>query len=159
RACKRCEPDKSIDSTTEIIERACRLIEESDGAATLKQLSQTLGLSMFHLQRQFKKHTGVTPKQYASSKRLELWGGKGVLIHYGVEKCSLGLILLATTKKGICCIELGDSKKSLKEALHKRFPSAEICEGDKELRKQFADVLNQIESPHKNHKLLPLDIQ
>src|SRR5947207_4426927 len=50
---------------------ACRLIEEHlEEPLTLTDLGIQLGLSPAHLQRVFKKVTGITPRQYADACRL-----------------------------------------------------------------------------------------
>ena len=47
------------------------LDEHPDGLPSLAQLSQAVGVSASHLQRIFKKETGLTPRQYAHAGRLE----------------------------------------------------------------------------------------
>ncbi|MGU3574409.1 bifunctional DNA-binding transcriptional regulator/O6-methylguanine-DNA methyltransferase Ada [Brucellaceae bacterium C25G] len=73
RPCKRCKPDQPDHSDTikNIIERACRLIEQVDRIPTLQELANVSGLSQFYFQRQFKAITGLTPKKYAQSFRTE----------------------------------------------------------------------------------------
>jgi AraC family transcriptional regulator of adaptative response/methylated-DNA-[protein]-cysteine methyltransferase len=74
RACRRCQPQNiSVrDPQTEMVIRACRLIEESsDGPVSLAKLGTEIGVSPHHLQRTFKSITGVTPRQYAAAHRLE----------------------------------------------------------------------------------------
>jgi AraC family transcriptional regulator of adaptative response/methylated-DNA-[protein]-cysteine methyltransferase len=75
RACLRCRPLAltGTDPNSERIAALCRFIEQrvtGDQAPTLAELSQEAGLSPFHLQRSFKAVTGVTPRQYADSCRL-----------------------------------------------------------------------------------------
>src|SRR5205085_62099 len=78
RACKRCHPNQPgrADSQVAAVERVCRYIRENilgaDGAATLSldELGAHAGMSPFHLQRIFKKATGLTPKQYIAGCRL-----------------------------------------------------------------------------------------
>lgn len=67
RACQRC--CAGIVARSEWVARACRLIEASEQPLSLAQLGQHLGMSPFHLQRQFKAETGLTPKAYASAFR------------------------------------------------------------------------------------------
>jgi AraC family transcriptional regulator of adaptative response/methylated-DNA-[protein]-cysteine methyltransferase len=71
RACLRCHPkDAAIDPQIELVQRACRFIEQhGDETITLEALGEHVGLSPFHLQRTFKKHMGITPRQYALSQR------------------------------------------------------------------------------------------
>ncbi|HKS13963.1 MAG TPA: bifunctional DNA-binding transcriptional regulator/O6-methylguanine-DNA methyltransferase Ada [Pseudomonas sp.] len=67
RPCQRCIGGPG--QRSEWVTRACRLIEASPEPVSLAQLAQHLGMSPFHLQRQFKAETGVTPKAYASAFR------------------------------------------------------------------------------------------
>ena len=74
RPCKRCKPERESrsDANSEIVEKICRYIEaHPDEAATLGKLSAAIGLSPFHLHRTFKALTGITPRAYADSRRLE----------------------------------------------------------------------------------------
>jgi AraC family transcriptional regulator of adaptative response/methylated-DNA-[protein]-cysteine methyltransferase len=70
RPCKRCKPTEAKQSLrhAELISRACRMIEKSEGTPNLKQLSGAVGMSPFHFHRIFKAQTGVTPKAYASAQ-------------------------------------------------------------------------------------------
>lgn len=67
RPCKRCTPDATPPSVTrsELIVRACRLIEEAEEFPTLDELASAVGLSSSHFHRLFKAAVGVTPKRYA----------------------------------------------------------------------------------------------
>ena len=74
RACKRCKPDATSTSNpnTDLVAKVCRYIDaHPDGPATLEALSRAIGLSPFHLQRTFKAVTGITPRAYADSRRLQ----------------------------------------------------------------------------------------
>ncbi len=74
RPCKRCKPERDIqtDANSEIVEKVCRYIDtHPDQPATLGTLSGAIGLSPFHLHRTFKALTGITPRAYADSRRLE----------------------------------------------------------------------------------------
>jgi AraC family transcriptional regulator of adaptative response/methylated-DNA-[protein]-cysteine methyltransferase len=56
----------------DVVEEACRYIEENlDNPLTLKSLGDRFHTSPFHLQRLFKRATGITPRQYAEARRLE----------------------------------------------------------------------------------------
>ncbi|HJQ31263.1 MAG TPA: bifunctional DNA-binding transcriptional regulator/O6-methylguanine-DNA methyltransferase Ada [Pyrinomonadaceae bacterium] len=73
RACKRCLPREPSppDPSVELVLRACALIEAREGEpAPLEELGRELGASPHHLQRTFKKVTGITPRQYAAALRL-----------------------------------------------------------------------------------------
>jgi AraC family transcriptional regulator of adaptative response/methylated-DNA-[protein]-cysteine methyltransferase len=73
RACKRCKPDvPSSNPGAELVEKVCRYIDSHpDQPATLEALSRVIGLSPFHLHRSFKALTGITPRAYADSRRLQ----------------------------------------------------------------------------------------
>ncbi|MFQ6026931.1 MAG: bifunctional DNA-binding transcriptional regulator/O6-methylguanine-DNA methyltransferase Ada, partial [Dehalococcoidia bacterium] len=73
RACQRCEPQLSAPPAPdlELVRGVCEYIEANpDTRVTLAQLGQIASVSPYHLQRVFKRVTGVTPRQYADSRRL-----------------------------------------------------------------------------------------
>ena len=63
----------------------------------------------------------MTPKAYKQH-------GKGQKIYYSVVKSPLGLLLLAATKKGICAVRIGDSRKDLIDELKNEFKNADLNE-------------------------------
>jgi len=71
RACKRCAPasDAADEPVLAIVREACRTLESSESGVTLTDLAAAAGMSRFHFHRVFKKHVGVTPKQYALAQR------------------------------------------------------------------------------------------
>lgn len=74
RPCRRCKPDSFLagDPNSQLVEKVCRYIDShADGPVTLDALSRALGMSPFHLQRKFKALTGITPRAYADSRRLD----------------------------------------------------------------------------------------
>lgn len=52
-----------------LIAKACRLIEQTEQQPSLAHLAQYVGLSQFYFQRLFKRHVGLSPKQYAVALR------------------------------------------------------------------------------------------
>lgn len=73
RACRRCHPRRAqtTDPRIELVRQICHAIDEHDEEPqTLKTLSQETGVSAHHLQRTFKELMGITPRQYAESRRL-----------------------------------------------------------------------------------------
>jgi AraC family transcriptional regulator of adaptative response/methylated-DNA-[protein]-cysteine methyltransferase len=55
----------------ELVQRVCRLIEKhSDEPLTLADLGEAVDVSPAHLQRVFKRITGISPRQYAAAHRL-----------------------------------------------------------------------------------------
>jgi AraC family transcriptional regulator of adaptative response/methylated-DNA-[protein]-cysteine methyltransferase len=74
RACRRCHPRRALtaDPQIELVRRICHAIDEhGEEPLTLKTLSTETGVSAPHLQRTFKDVMGITPRQYAESRRLD----------------------------------------------------------------------------------------
>lgn len=73
RRCKRCTPgEPSADERLAAqIVRACRRLEHEEPEPTLDTLAAEAGLSRAHFQRAFKRVVGLTPKQYARTRRAE----------------------------------------------------------------------------------------
>jgi len=73
RACRRCHPRRAqgADPQFDLVRRICHAIDEHDDEPlTLKTLSTETGVSSHHLLRTFKNVMGITPRQYAESRRL-----------------------------------------------------------------------------------------
>jgi AraC family transcriptional regulator of adaptative response/methylated-DNA-[protein]-cysteine methyltransferase len=71
RACKRCAPDGSVvDPWIDKVRRATVYLANVDGHPSLARLAERLGGSPYHLQRNFKRIVGVTPREYAEACRL-----------------------------------------------------------------------------------------
>ena len=94
---------------------------------------------------------GMTPATYGR-------GGRGATINYTITPCSLGLLLVAATERGICAVKLGDSDAGLAIDLAKEFPSAEIRRADSRLSEPVGKLLNYLSGKRPDLQL-PLDIQ
>ncbi len=73
RACKRCHPRRARvnDPQIDLVRRVCHIIDEHDEEQiTLERLSSITGVNAQHLQRTFKELMGITPRQYAESRKL-----------------------------------------------------------------------------------------
>jgi AraC family transcriptional regulator, regulatory protein of adaptative response / methylated-DNA-[protein]-cysteine methyltransferase len=71
RACKRCAPDAAgPDPWIEKVRRATVYLSNVDGHPSLAHLAARIGGSPYHLQRNFKRIVGVTPREYAEACRL-----------------------------------------------------------------------------------------
>ena len=70
RPCQRCQPDQ-VSRQQQTLARLRQLLEASETVPTLKALASEVGMSPFHLQRLFKRQTGMSPKQYAAAVRAE----------------------------------------------------------------------------------------
>ena len=73
RACLRCRPkEAAANPDAALVDCVRRHLEEHrDERVTLEALARVAGKSPFHLQRTFKRLTGVSPRQYAASLRLD----------------------------------------------------------------------------------------
>jgi AraC family transcriptional regulator, regulatory protein of adaptative response / methylated-DNA-[protein]-cysteine methyltransferase len=73
RACKRCRPDalSPADPWIEKVRRATVYLANVDGHPSLAKLASRLGGSPYHLQRNFKRLVGVSPREYAEACRLK----------------------------------------------------------------------------------------
>ena len=73
RACKRCRPDTDAPSSTErSVDRARAYLDTHlDETVTLERLAGVAHTSPFHLQRMFKRHLGLTPREYVEARRAE----------------------------------------------------------------------------------------
>src|SRR5215472_9654110 len=79
RACKRCRPrdTRESDPTLQKVRRASALIDQAliegeSGPPALATLAENVATSPHHLLRLFKRHLGITPREYADARRLEL---------------------------------------------------------------------------------------
>jgi AraC family transcriptional regulator, regulatory protein of adaptative response / methylated-DNA-[protein]-cysteine methyltransferase len=85
-------------------------------------------------------------------------GGVGETIRFSVGKCSLGLILVAASDKGVCAITLSDDPELLQRDLRRRFPNAELVGGNRAFEKTVAAVVHFVEAPRLGLDL-PFDIR
>lgn len=72
RPCRRCRPQHAAyDPRLERVRQAISFIHlRTDAPPTLMQLSAHVGVSPYHLQREFKRVMGIAPRQYADARRL-----------------------------------------------------------------------------------------
>jgi AraC family transcriptional regulator of adaptative response/methylated-DNA-[protein]-cysteine methyltransferase len=94
---------------------------------------------------------GMTPTAFRA-------GGADAAIRFGVGQCSLGVILVAATDKGVCSIMLGEEPEALVRELEDRFPKARLIGGDAEFESWVASVVGFVEAPRIGLDL-PLDIR
>jgi AraC family transcriptional regulator, regulatory protein of adaptative response / methylated-DNA-[protein]-cysteine methyltransferase len=94
---------------------------------------------------------GMTPTQWRA-------GGAGVQIRFAVGETSLGSILVAATKEGICAIRFGDDPDLLVRELQHRLPNAELVGGDGDFEQLVARVVGLVEAPGQRFDL-PLHVR
>ncbi len=94
---------------------------------------------------------GMTPTTYRA-------GGTDLEIRFAIGATSLGAILVAATRRGVCAILLGDDPQALAHDLERRFPRARLIGADAEFEQLVARVVGLVEQPRIGTKL-PLDIR
>lgn len=78
-------------------------------------------------------------------------------ITFRVGTCAFGLILVATTSRGICAILLGSNEKALVRQLRSAFPKMTLQNRGAEIGSVLNTVIRFVETPT-NALALPLDI-
>ncbi len=94
---------------------------------------------------------GMAPAAYRN-------GAAGEEIWQASRTCSLGRVLVAATRRGICAILLGDSHRDLVGDLKRRFPRAALVAAPAEFPRAVDRVVRQVERPQSD-LALPLDIR
>src|SRR5262245_34668315 len=95
---------------------------------------------------------GMTP---ASFRR----GGAGVQIRFTISELPIGHVLVATTERGVCAVELGASDAEVTRALEADFPNATIERSDEDHHRWVHSVLDRIRDPrHARGGEIPLDV-
>jgi AraC family transcriptional regulator, regulatory protein of adaptative response / methylated-DNA-[protein]-cysteine methyltransferase len=94
---------------------------------------------------------GMTPSRYRA-------GGVNEEIRFAVGETSLGAILVASSRKGVVSILLGDEPDQLVRNLQDRFARAHLVGGDHEYEALVARVVGFVEALHIGLGL-PLDVR
>ena len=94
---------------------------------------------------------GMTPTSYRA-------GGINTEIRFAVGQCSLGSILVAQSRRGVCAISIGDDPNKLVQDLQDRFPRATLVGADPSFEGLIARVVGFVEAPQCGLDL-PLDIR
>jgi AraC family transcriptional regulator of adaptative response/methylated-DNA-[protein]-cysteine methyltransferase len=95
---------------------------------------------------------GMTPASYRR-------GGAGVRITYTVADAPIGRVLVATTDRGVCAVELGGTDADVERALRADFPQATIERSDEAHHTWVRAVLDRVRDPHRSHpNRIPLDV-
>jgi AraC family transcriptional regulator of adaptative response/methylated-DNA-[protein]-cysteine methyltransferase len=93
----------------------------------------------------------MTPTDYRA-------GGANTEIRFAVGECSLGSILVAASKRGVCAILMGDDPDILVRDLQDRFPRANLVGGAAKFEQCVAKVVGFVEAPRLGLDL-PLDVR
>jgi AraC family transcriptional regulator of adaptative response/methylated-DNA-[protein]-cysteine methyltransferase len=84
--------------------------------------------------------------------------GEGLKIRYAVAKSALGLVLVAGTGRGICCVHFGESRADLTKYLKENFARAEVVKGNAEFERWVGAVVERIDGADPGSNL-PLDVR
>lgn len=94
---------------------------------------------------------GMTP---AAFRR----GGAGVFIQYAIADAPVGRVLVATTDRGVCAVELGATDDDVTRALIADFPNATIERSDRAHATWVRAVLERVRDPRHARADVPLDV-
>lgn len=94
---------------------------------------------------------GMTPSQYRA-------GGANEEIRFAIGQTSLGAILVASSRKGVAAILLGDDPEALVRNLQDRFPKACLIGADRDYEALVAQIVGLVEKPGTGQHL-PLDVR
>jgi AraC family transcriptional regulator, regulatory protein of adaptative response / methylated-DNA-[protein]-cysteine methyltransferase len=94
---------------------------------------------------------GMTPSRFRA-------GGPNEEIKFAVGRTSLGAILVASTKRGVAAILLGEDPEKLVRNLQDRFPRAHLMGADNDYEALVARVVGCVEAPPVDLDL-PFDVR
>ncbi len=96
---------------------------------------------------------GMTPGVYRR-------GGAGVTVRYTIGDAPLGRVLVATTDRGVCAVELGATDADVERALRADFPNAVVERDDGEHATWVRAVLDRVRTPDQRRaNRIPLDVR
>jgi AraC family transcriptional regulator, regulatory protein of adaptative response / methylated-DNA-[protein]-cysteine methyltransferase len=108
--------------------RASRLRDSLATGHTVTEAMYAAGFSSSgRFYEKSKSILGMTPTRYRA-------GGANERIRYAVAQTSLGIILVASSEKGVASILIGDDPNELARDLQDRFPKAHLIVDDKAYR-------------------------
>jgi AraC family transcriptional regulator of adaptative response/methylated-DNA-[protein]-cysteine methyltransferase len=95
---------------------------------------------------------GMTPAAYRR-------GGAGLVVRYTIADAPVGRVLVATTERGVCAVELGATNADVERALRADFPNATIQRDDEGHATWVRAVLDRVRDPRRapEHHV-PLDV-
>ncbi len=85
-------------------------------------------------------------------------GGAATVVTWTTGDCALGRCLVAQSERGVCAVLPGDNDAALLDDLRRRFPNAELREGDPDFCQQMAEIFAHLDDSRRPVSL-PLDLQ
>lgn len=101
---------------------------------------------------------GIYQDTAALSPAQRLRKGAGESLRYATSPCSLGLLLMAASDKGICALLFGSEEQALLDQLQQRFAAARLHRDQQGLGESLSAVLTQLQEPSRAARL-PLDLR
>ncbi len=98
------------------------------------------------------RELGMTPAAYRAGAMTEQ-------IVWALLACEYGLLLVASTPRGICAVRLGDDSAALAAELRAEFPAATIVRDDTGIAAAHAQQINEHLAGRAPHIDLPLDLR
>jgi AraC family transcriptional regulator of adaptative response/methylated-DNA-[protein]-cysteine methyltransferase len=133
-------------------DRARKVREGLSSGSTVTEVIYDAGFSSSgRFYEKSKCMLGMTPSQYRA-------GSSNEEIKFAVGQASLGAILVASSKKGVASILLGDDPEALVRNLQDRFPKARLIGPDRDYEALVARVVGFVETPRIGLNL-PLDVR
>ncbi|MEZ5904622.1 MAG: Ada metal-binding domain-containing protein [Geminicoccaceae bacterium] len=131
--------------------RAARALQDSAGASVTRAIYAAGYDSAARFYDGATERLGMAPRTFRR-------GGEGEAIRSAIASCSLGLVLVAATGRGICAVRFGDDEEALLAELRALFPKARHLPPDAAFNELALAVIGRIEQPAAAAEL-PLDIQ
>jgi AraC family transcriptional regulator of adaptative response/methylated-DNA-[protein]-cysteine methyltransferase len=134
---------------------ACRDARLREGLKSERSITHAIyGAGFSSSSRFYERSTdvlGMAPSKFRA-------GGADEVLTFAVAQCSLGAILVASSKRGVAAILLGDDPGELVRDLQDQFPRAQLVGGDREYERLVAKVIGFVEAPRDGLEL-PLDVR
>ena len=133
--------------------RSERLRENLSGAGSVTEAIFEAGYqSSSRFYENSQELLGMTPIQYKN-------GGTHRQIAYGLQPSRLsGWMLVAASSKGVCAIFLGQDREQLLAELRRRFPQAQLSEGDQDFQ-EWVRIARAAVDDNQSAPELPLDVR
>jgi AraC family transcriptional regulator of adaptative response/methylated-DNA-[protein]-cysteine methyltransferase len=84
--------------------------------------------------------------------------GKGRRIVFGCFRCSLGVVLVAASERGLCSVKLGDEAAALKRLLRGELSEAQLIDDSRQVA-PYRDAILAFLDGEANLAKLPLDVR
>ena len=132
-----------------IAQRRAKLEQQLAGADSV--LSAALDAGYAGTPAAYRAATALSPAQRRNR-------AAGETLRYAVGACALGMLLIASSRKGVCALLFGDDEASLEAELKGRFAAAQLQRDQAGLGEWLQAVIAQMNEPARA-SCLPLDLR